>query len=165
MLHSRPFKLPRRYWLNPQCSWCCWEVRKSFWRTLTWTEILLLPSCCVFSDIITHSEVQIKLIKLIGPLLWSSFQTGYRNCTVLPVRYELNLYTCYAEESRPPLWYSGQSSWLHNGDVLCFLSGTNWIYICSVEEIRPPLCLVVRVPDYRSRGPGSIPGATRFSEK
>jgi hypothetical protein len=28
------------------------------------------------------------------------------------------------------------------------------------------LCgLVVRVPGYRSRGPGSIPDATRFSEK
>jgi hypothetical protein len=28
------------------------------------------------------------------------------------------------------------------------------------------LCgLVVRVPGYRSRGPSSIPGATRFSEK
>jgi hypothetical protein len=28
------------------------------------------------------------------------------------------------------------------------------------------LCgLMVRVPDYRSRGPGSIPIATRFSEK
>jgi hypothetical protein len=26
-------------------------------------------------------------------------------------------------------------------------------------------CLVVRVPGYRSRGLGSIPGATRFSEK
>jgi hypothetical protein len=25
--------------------------------------------------------------------------------------------------------------------------------------------LVVRVLDYRCRGPGSIPGATRFSEK
>jgi hypothetical protein len=25
--------------------------------------------------------------------------------------------------------------------------------------------LVVRVPGYRSRGPGSIPGATRLSEK
>jgi hypothetical protein len=25
--------------------------------------------------------------------------------------------------------------------------------------------LAVRVPGYRSRGPGSIPGATRFSEK
>jgi hypothetical protein len=29
--------------------------------------------------------------------------------------------SCDAEESRPPLWSSGQSSWLHNGDVLCFL--------------------------------------------
>jgi hypothetical protein len=29
---------------------------------------------------------------------------------VLPVRYELNL--CYVAESRPPLWSSGQSSWL-----------------------------------------------------
>jgi hypothetical protein len=31
---------------------------------------------------------------------------------------------------------------------------------------RDHLCgLVVRVPGYISRGPGSIPGATRFSEK
>jgi hypothetical protein len=39
----------------------------------------------------------------------------------------------------PPLWSSGQSSRLHNGDVMCFLWGTNWIYICYVEESRPPL--------------------------
>jgi hypothetical protein len=39
----------------------------------------------------------------------------------------------------PPLWSRGQSSWLHNRDVLCFLWGTNWIYICYVEESRPPL--------------------------
>jgi hypothetical protein len=38
-----------------------------------------------------------------------------------------------------PLWSSGQSSWLQNGDELCFLWGTNWIYICYVEESRPPL--------------------------
>jgi hypothetical protein len=31
-----------------------------------------------------------------------------------------------------------------------------WVHLCG---------LVVRVPDYRSRGPGSISGATRFSEK
>jgi hypothetical protein len=37
------------------------------------------------------------------------------------------------------LWSSGQSSWLQNGDVLCLLWGTNWIYICYVEESRPPL--------------------------
>jgi hypothetical protein len=34
---------------------------------------------------------------------------------------------------------SGQSSWLQNGDVMCFLWGTNWIYICYIEESRPPL--------------------------
>jgi hypothetical protein len=38
-----------------------------------------------------------------------------------------------------PLWSSGQSSWLQNGDVLCYLWGTNWIYICYVEESRPLL--------------------------
>jgi hypothetical protein len=43
---------------------------------------------------------------------------------VLAVRYEL-IYICYLEESRQPLWSSGQSSWLHNGDVLCLLWGTN----------------------------------------
>jgi hypothetical protein len=40
---------------------------------------------------------------------------------------------------RPPLWYGGQSSWLHNGGILCFLWDTNWIYKCYVEESRPPL--------------------------
>jgi hypothetical protein len=39
----------------------------------------------------------------------------------------------------PPLWSTGQSSWLRNGDVLCFLWGTNSIYICYEEESRPPL--------------------------
>jgi hypothetical protein len=34
---------------------------------------------------------------------------------------------------------SGQSSWLQKGDVLCFLWGTNLIYICFVEESRPRL--------------------------
>jgi hypothetical protein len=41
----------------------------------------------------------------------------------------------------PSLWSSGHSSWLHNGYVLCFLWGANWIYICyvRVEESWPPL--------------------------
>jgi hypothetical protein len=56
---------------------------------------------------------------------------------VFPVRYELNL--CYVEKSRPHLWPSGRSSWLQNGDVLCFLSGTNSIYICYVEKSILPL--------------------------
>jgi hypothetical protein len=49
------------------------------------------------------------------------------------------IYICYEEESRPPLWSSGQSSWLQNGDILFILSGTNWIYICYVKESRPHL--------------------------
>jgi hypothetical protein len=40
---------------------------------------------------------------------------------------------------RPPLWSSGQSSWLLSVDVLWFLWGTNWIYICYVEESRSTL--------------------------
>jgi hypothetical protein len=51
-----------------------------------------------------------------------------------------SIYICLVEESRPPLWSSGKSSWLPNWDVLCFPWGTNWIYICYVEESRPPLC-------------------------
>jgi hypothetical protein len=33
----------------------------------------------------------------------------------------------------------------------------------NVEESRPPRGTVVRVPGYKSRGPGSIPCATRVS--
>jgi hypothetical protein len=57
-------------------------------------------------------------------------------CDSCEVRTE---FICYVEESRPPLWSSGRSSWLKNGDVLWFLWGTNWIYICYVEESKPPL--------------------------
>jgi hypothetical protein len=50
------------------------------------------------------------------------------------------IYLCYVEECRPPMRSSGQSSWLQNGDALCFLWGISWIYICYVEEIKwlPP---------------------------
>jgi hypothetical protein len=41
---------------------------------------------------------------------------------------------------------------------------TEFIYVMQKKVDR--LCgLVVRFPDYRPRCPGSIPGATRFSEK
>jgi hypothetical protein len=51
-----------------------------------------------------------------------------------------------------------------------FILSCNYIYI-TINIIyssigKGCLCgLVVRVPAYRFRGPGSIPGATRFSEK
>jgi hypothetical protein len=45
----------------------------------------------------------------------------------------------YVVVSWPPLWSSGQSSWLQNGDVLFLLWGRNWIYISYLEDNRPPL--------------------------
>jgi hypothetical protein len=39
-------------------------------------------------------------------------------------------------------------------------------YKFSLRLLPDRLCsLVFRIPGYRSRGPGSIPGATKFSEK
>jgi hypothetical protein len=45
--------------------------------------------------------------------------------------------------------------------------GENNVYLILIYLwISDRLCgLVVRVPAYRSRGPGSMPGATRFAEK
>jgi hypothetical protein len=149
----------------------------------------------------TFTSCFFKYFICAWPPLWSTSQSSWLlNGDVLCFLWGTNcIYICYVEESRPPFWSSGQSSWLLNGDVLWFLWGTNRIYICYVEESRPPLwssgqsswllngdvfpvrselnlyvmqkkidrfCgLVVRVPGYRSRGPCSIPGATRFSEK
>jgi hypothetical protein len=96
-------------------------------------------------------------LRLCGLVVRIPGYTTEMNCASCEVRTEL-IRICYVEESRPPLWSTGQSSWLHNGDVLCFLWGSNWIDICYVEESH---CgLVVRVPGYRSRDPGSIPCAT-----
>jgi hypothetical protein len=98
--------------------------------------------------------------------LWSSGQSSWlQNRDVLWFLWGTSwIYICYVEESRPPLWPSGQSSWLHNGDILWFLRGTNWIYIGYVEESRQPLWSSGQ-SSYRSRSPGSITGATRFSKK
>jgi hypothetical protein len=41
---------------------------------------------------------------------------------------------------------------------------TECIYV-TYKKIDLLCGLVVRVPGYRSRGPGSIPGGTKFSEK
>jgi hypothetical protein len=54
---------------------------------------------------------------------------------------------------------------MYNREVACFQLGTNLIFKYYLER-NDRLCgLVVRVTGYRSRGPGSIPDATRFSEK
>jgi hypothetical protein len=45
----------------------------------------------------------------------------------------------------------------------CLMLNTN-LNLCSMEGVPDRLCgLVVRVSGYRSRGPGSVPGTTKFS--
>jgi hypothetical protein len=92
----------------------------------------------IFSDKIVH-------ICLISPIrnpprlywwilrLFSDYRAQY---SIRHLKDRICKSMCTA---RPPLWSSGQSSWLHNGDVFWFLWGTNRIYICYVEESRPPL--------------------------
>jgi hypothetical protein len=53
--------------------------------------------------------------------------------------FHRNFFLCSWYVPWPPLWSSGQCSWLQNGDVLCFLWAITWMHICSVEESRPPL--------------------------
>jgi hypothetical protein len=60
---------------------------------------------------------------------------GYRTemyCVSCEVQTE---FICYVEESRPPLWSSGQSPWLQNGDLLWFLWGTKWIYMLETASV------------------------------
>jgi hypothetical protein len=65
--------------------------------------------------------------------------SGYRMekfCSFCEVRTE---FTFVMQKKVYRLCTSGQSSWLHNGDVMCFLWGTNWIYVRYVGERNPPL--------------------------
>jgi hypothetical protein len=59
-----------------------------------------------------------KVDRLCGLVVRVRGYTTEMYCVSCEVRTEL---ICYVEESIPPLWSRGQSSWLHNGDVLCFL--------------------------------------------
>jgi hypothetical protein len=73
---------------------------------------------------------------------------------------EINYNTIHSQ--RPPLRSSDQSSWLQKEiyRVSCEVQ-TEFIYV--MQKKIDSLCdLVVRVPYYRSIGPGSIPGITRF---
>jgi hypothetical protein len=51
---------------------------------------------------------------------------------------------------------------MRSREVVCFHWGMNWIFKYYLEGNYCLCGLVVTVLGYRSRGPGSIPGATRF---
>jgi predicted AlkP superfamily pyrophosphatase or phosphodiesterase len=85
----------------------------------TFPQTKQLPGIFICENIISRIFLTASVVQ------WSEFLAAERRYIVF--LWGTNwIYICYVEESRPPLWSSGQSSWLHNGDVLCFLWGTNW---------------------------------------
>jgi hypothetical protein len=51
-------------------------------------------------------------------------------------------------------------------EIMCRRESIKDVINISLHNLADRLCgLAIRVPGYRSRDPGSIPGATRFSEK
>jgi hypothetical protein len=84
------------------------------WRTWKW-RVVIMSEVCIYK--LSVSFIQAVFVRYLK--IFIIFLTCYGNLW-------------------PRLWSSGQSSWLQNGDALCFLWGTNWIYIFCVEESRPP---------------------------
>jgi hypothetical protein len=56
-------------------------------------------------------------------------------------------------------------TWQFDCCFSCILNLVPLESMANYSQCRLHLWFSVRVPGYRSRGPGSIPGATRFSEK
>jgi hypothetical protein len=64
------------------------------------------------------------------------------------------------------MWYCEHLLALHEGGVILYACHWNHRFAAAVLICVDRLCgLVVRVLGYRSGGPGSIPGTTRFSGK
>jgi hypothetical protein len=109
--------------LRPNVIWAEWVQGKRHAAVEIWISRQLFCSCCMQLDT-SHKERKSPSANLTLPYkvtqCLATIRTGVKN-------------------HETPLWSSDQSSWLHNGDVLSFLWGTNWIYICYVEESRPSL--------------------------
>jgi hypothetical protein len=98
---------------------------------------LLQPAFSLFPPKLQWTISSNILLPYMVPFNFSLNRTVLRMYALL--LHEISEFAFLLASLRPPLRSSGQSSWPHNGDVLCFLWVTNWIYICYVEESRPPL--------------------------
>jgi hypothetical protein len=102
------------------------------------------------------------------PLLSSSqeFLATEQRCIVFPVRYELNLCKYVMQKKVDRLCCLVVRVPGHRTEMYCVSCEVRTEFIYVMQKKVDRLCgLVARVPGYRSRGPGSIRGATRFSEK
>jgi hypothetical protein len=56
---------------------------------------------------------------------------------------------CYVEEGRPPVWSSGQSSWLQT-EMYCVSCEVQTVFTYVKKKVDRLYGLVVRVPGYRT---------------
>jgi uncharacterized membrane protein YjgN (DUF898 family) len=130
------------------------QYHHNFLHILIWTTSILCSTINPFSNeggIYFHSQLEIKIMAWI----WC-------NCSNAILRI------CEIRGLSPWLW-----SVLHVRDLRLPRQWLEVKYGCHIKIIilsssnnHDRLCgLVVRIPGFWSRGQGSIPGATRFSEK
>jgi hypothetical protein len=97
----------------------------------------MVPDWTRHLDILTDWP---SVIKWLWLWLWQSWFSAQRDKEITTYHYSRRKICGFLQMTIFQFpWSSGQSSWLHNGDILCFLWGMNWIYICYVEESRLPL--------------------------
>jgi hypothetical protein len=98
----------------------------------------------------------------VVPVLLHVSSSKWPNRDVVPVLQHVSSSKWPNRDVVPVLLHVSSSKW-PNRDVVPVL-----LHVSSstlLKEFGYIFCQVVRVPGYRSRGPGSIPGATRLSEK
>jgi hypothetical protein len=113
-------------------------VKYSYWALMTWLvsdySVKYRP---VFSSERTHWKQNNVIVKRKKKSKIKSGHGSQREARYPDLLVDWLSAARRTPTPRPPLCSSGQSSWLQSGDVLCFLWGTNWIYICYVEESTP----------------------------
>jgi hypothetical protein len=111
--------------MNLRLSWLIWD--ELWWRVLRqWTTVMINLSPVIIRLVGYHKQRRELEAGLLNAPTWLH---GHKEIIIWWV----------ISKWGQPLWSSGQSSWLHNGEVLRILWGTNWIYVCYVEKSRLPL--------------------------
>jgi hypothetical protein len=165
---------PRRLtalWTSTVC------YRDSF-TFFTFIRLLLFLHCPVFTywnSVLGHNGVNWNNIRKISRKGRNQkWNCKGRNVTIEAIVRELSFDLCCDESHVVHVPQNSAESmtlqtfnWeVRSSNLSRVTDYSHWGILLSFSPLRDLLCgLVVRVPGYRSRGPGSIPGATRFSEK
>jgi hypothetical protein len=106
------------------------------------------------------SSVSIRFLQIFSKCYYTNSVEFTNSSRFTVLEYDSNVFVWFVIEMRPPLWSSGQGSWLQiqrSG-----FDSRHYQIFWEVVRLDRLCGIVLTVPGYRSRGPVSIPGATRF---